>query len=238
MHRADLPQFAQDSALKRRGRLHLYEEIDAARTALVVIDMQNMFLQEGAPAEVPIAREIVPQINRLAGATRDAGGTVVWVQITQTEANRADWSVFYNGANHPERPEKALAWLTEGADGHKLWPGLEVRDDDWVVLKFRYSAFLPGASDIEERLRAVGIDTVLITGTLTNVCCESSARDAQMRNFKVVMVSDANATHTDAEHTATLVNMAQVFGDVRTTDDVISCLQTGAHNSRQPRAAE
>ena len=113
MHSAELPQFAKDSAIKRRGRLHLYENIDPACTALVVIDMQNMFLQEGAPAEVPMAREIIPDINRLAAATRSAGGTVVWVQMTQTESNRKDWSVFYNGANHPERPERALA--CEGA---------------------------------------------------------------------------------------------------------------------------
>ena len=77
-----------------------------------------------------------------------------------------------------------------------LWPGLDVLLGDEMVPKYRFSAFLPGASDLPARLRARGFDTVLITGTVTNVCCESSARDAMMTNFRVVMVSDGNAAMT------------------------------------------
>ena len=92
---------------------------------------------------------------------------------------------------------------------------------------------MPGASDLPERLRAQGYDTVLITGTVTNVCCESSARDAMMLNFKTIMVSDANAARTDAEHNATLASIYTTFGDVMDTDFLIGCLERNA----APRAA-
>lgn len=234
MHATKLPQYAIDGAIRRRGRAHMFESVAAPSTALVVIDMQNMFLEIGAPAEVPIAREIVPNINRLASALRSAGGAVVWVQMTQTDASLEDWSVYYQSVSTPERADKCLKWLTEGTHGHALWPDLDVQDGDQIVLKDRYSAFLPGASDIEPRLRERGIDTVLITGTVTNVCCESSARDAMMRNFKTIMVSDGNATHDDREHLASLASFYQVFGDVRSTDELISMLAAAA----QRQAAE
>ena len=90
-----------------------------------------------------------------------------------------------------------------------------------------FSAFLPGSSEIAPYLRGRGIDTVLIGGTATNVCCESSARDAMMLNFKVVMVHDVLATYTDEEHNATLRNFYSIFGDVQTLDEVIGSLKRG-----------
>ena len=70
--------------------------------------------------------------------------------------------------------EKRIAALSEGTRGHELWPQLDVRPEDEIVKKYRYSGFLPGTSDLADRLRARGLDTLLITGTVTNVCCESS----------------------------------------------------------------
>jgi ureidoacrylate peracid hydrolase len=104
-----------------------------------------------------------------------------------------------------------------------------------IGMKDRFSAFLPASSDIEQRLRDADIDTVVIVGTLTNVCCESSARDAMMRNFKVIMASDANATLTDEEHTAALATIFQVFGDVMTCDEVITLLENGSATQHQPQ---
>ena len=103
--------------------------------------------------------------------------------------------------------------------------GFEIEDE--IVKKYRFSAFLPGASDLPARLRARGFDTVLITGTVTNVCCESSARDAMMSNFRVIMVSDGNAALTQAEHEASLTAFYLTFGDVMDTDMIIG-LMTGA----------
>jgi ureidoacrylate peracid hydrolase len=103
-----------------------------------------------------------------------------------------------------------------------------------VVQKYRFSAFLPDSSDLPVRLRAGDYDTVLITGTLTNVCCESSARDAMMMNFHTVMVSDGNAALTDEEHNASLLNFYVTFGDVVDTDFLVSALE---RNGAMPSAA-
>ena len=117
-----------------------------------------------------------------------------------------------------------LEALTPGRPGHALWHGLDVQPQDLCAPKNRYSAFFPGACAIPERLREKGVDTVLIAGTLTNVCCEASARDAMMAGFKTVMVSDANAARSDAEHLAALVTLVQFFADVRSTDEVLGML--------------
>ena len=88
----------------------------------------------------------------------------------------------------------------------------------------RFSAFFPGASALPAILRARGIDTVLIAGTLTNICCESSARDAAMDNFRVVMLADANAARSDEDHVAALSTVARSFGDVQQIDEAIGYL--------------
>lgn len=227
MHDSRLPDDVIERAIMRRGRLHTFEALEADHTALVVIDMQNMFLEPGAPREVPVARDIVPNVNRLAQAMRRSGGTVVWVQMTQTKAELENWSVFYQWISSKERGRQSQEWLGPGCHGHKLWPHLDVEEADLKVNKNRYSAFLPGASVLPETLRARNIDTVLIAGTLSNVCCESSARDAMMSNFKTLMISDASAALTDFEHIAALTNVFQVFGDVQTTDEVIALLSAG-----------
>lgn len=228
MHPTDIPQFAIDGAMRRRGRMNFFEALDPAHTALVVIDMQNVFMQEGAPAETPVAREIVPNINRIATAMRDSGGTVVWVSMTHTADDLDDWSIFYEALSGSGRAPLMQSWLQDGSEGHRLWPEMDARDGDWMVNKNRFSAFLHGSSDLAERLQGRGIDTIVLTGTLSNICCESSARDAMMRNFGVVMVSDANAARTDEEHTATLATVFQTFGDVQSTDEVIALLESGA----------
>jgi ureidoacrylate peracid hydrolase len=125
----------------------------------------------------------------------------------------------------PELSAEILEALTEGAAGHELWHELDVQPSDLRVRKNRYSAFFPGASDLPGALRSRGIDTVLIAGTMTNVCCEASARDAMMDGFKTIVVSDANAARSDAEHTASLATVVQFFGDVRSTDEVAELLR-------------
>jgi len=118
--------------------------------------------------------------------------------------------------------------MQRGTHGHALHAQLEVKPNDLVIEKHRYSAFIQGASNIDPILRGLGIDTVVIVGTLTNVCCESSARDAMMLNYKVVFVSDANAALSDEEHNASLGTIMRVFGDVASTDEVIGRLVSDA----------
>jgi ureidoacrylate peracid hydrolase len=105
-----------------------------------------------------------------------------------------------------------------------LFPALDVLPDDMRVKKIKYSAFMPGSSDIDAQLKARRIDTVLITGTATNVCCESTARDAMMLDYKVVMLSDGTATLTEEEHAAALNTFMLFFGDLMSTDEAIARL--------------
>jgi ureidoacrylate peracid hydrolase len=83
---------------------------------------------------------------------------------------------------------------------------------------------IQGSSDLGERLQAAGIDTVIITGTATNVCCESTARDAFMLNYRTLVVSDANATVSDEAHNASLNALFVRFADVFTTKEILDLL--------------
>jgi len=143
---------------------------------------------------------IVPAVNRLAAAVREAGGGVFWIKMTHDDRCLEDWSVAFELAT-PAMREKRIAALSEGTLGHDLWPELDVLPQDEIIKKYRYSAFMPGTSELPDRLRARGFDTVLITGTVTNVCCESSARDANMTNFRTIMVSDGNAANSQRSTT-------------------------------------
>jgi len=120
--------------------------------------------------------------------------------------------------------ERLNAVLVPGHEGHELYPDMDVRDGDEVVLKTRFSPFIEGSSDLHERLRKRGVDTVIVAGTVTNVCCESTARDAMMLDYKVHFVADATAARTDAEQNATLANMMLWFADVRTTGELVALL--------------
>jgi ureidoacrylate peracid hydrolase len=228
MHTIKIADWAIEQTMLRRGKAHVHENLDPRKTALIVVDMQNGFcLEEVAAAYVPIANEIVPTINKLANAVRRTGGKVFWIKQTVDEESAVAWSEWL-GMMTPETRRRLVMNLAEGSRGHELHAGLEVKGEDEIVQKYRFSAFVQGASDLPQRLRAQGYDTVLITGTVTNVCCESSARDAMMLNFKTIMVSDANATRTDEEHNATLSTFYAIFGDVMDTDFLIQRLEAGA----------
>jgi ureidoacrylate peracid hydrolase len=228
MHNVAIPPHSIERALQRRGRLHPFASLDPVRTALVVVDLQNGFMAPGQPAETPYAREIVPAVNRLAAATRAAGGTVVWVQNTITPEAVQSWSVWFGDFGGGEWGPRMRQAFTPGDFGHALYPSLEVQPGDLTVRKTRFSAFIQGASDLDAILRGRGIDTLIIVGTATNVCCESTARDAMMLNYKVFFVSDANACRTDEEHNATLGILMVMFADIRSTDEMVGLLHDNA----------
>ena len=226
MHKISLSQAALDRMTARTGKLHPFDAIDPRQTALVVIDMQNYFCKPGHQGEVPASRDIVPNINRLAADVRRRGGLVVWVR-NGTGETRASWSNYHESLHTPERRERRYAAMDVGGDGYEYWHLNDIRPEDAQLTKTRYSAFIQGSSTIESLLRDRGIDTLLITGTATNVCCESTARDAMMLNFKVVMVSDGLATHSDEEHNAALSIFYGLFGDVQTVDEALQSLDRG-----------
>jgi len=211
----------------RGGRERLVERVDPARLAHVVIDLQNGYMEEGAPLEVPMARAIVPAVNRLSAAVRAAGGTNIFIRYTMYPDAVDDWSTWHREHNAPAGLEGTLATFSPGAHHWQLWPGLDVGEGDLIAEKQRFSAFTPGTSDLEGILRARGIDTLIITGTMTNVCCESTARDAMQRNYRVLFASDATAAWSDEAHNASLANICMVFGDVMTVDEIIALTQQG-----------
>lgn len=228
MHKIAIPQPVIDRVIARYGREHVHEDLDPRRTALVVVDMQNAFMLPGvAHALCPMAEKIVPNVNRLARAVRETGGTVVWIKTVFTQETLTSWSTLYDMLG-PERSAKRAAALTAGSKGHELWPALEVGTEDLIVEKRRYSAFIQGSSNLADKLRERALDTLLIAGTVTNVCCESTARDAMMLNFKTVMITDANAAMTDEDHNASLISFYLVFGDIMSTDFAIACLRRNA----------
>jgi len=233
MHKVDIPQAIIDRVIRHRGKEHVYDNLDPRKTALLVVDMQNAFMMPGvAHAYCAYAESIVPNVNRLAQAMRETGATVVWIKTTFGDQSLISWPVLHDMAG-AERTERRNAALAEGSKGHEFWSGLDMRPSDLIVNKDRYSAFIQGSSNIAEVLRGRGIDTVVVTGTVTNVCCESTARDAMMTNFKTIMVTDANAGHTDEEHNASLIAFYLSFGDVMSTDYLVSCLRRKA---KQPTA--
>lgn len=226
MHQVSIPTELTERVIKRAGRAHPFDVMEPAKTALIVIDMQNYFMKPGFMGEVPMARQIVPNVNRLAAALRARGAHVVWVK-NATNDTRESWSVLHNCLMTPQNRDLRYATMDLAHEGHALWPELDARPEDGHIVKRRFSAFIEGSSDIVAYLRQRGIDTLLIGGTATNICCESSARDAMMLNFKVTMVADALATYSDAEHNAALTTFYSIFGDVQTVDNAIASLDRG-----------
>jgi ureidoacrylate peracid hydrolase len=225
MHKIAIPQSVVDRVIARRGREHIHDDLDPAKTALVVVDMQNAFMLPGVAHSLCLeAQEIVPNINRLAQAVRETGGAVVWIQTAYTDETTKSWSVYYD-ISKPEQNRKRAEALAPGSKGYELWETLDARKDDIFVEKKRFSAFIQGSSNLAETLRSKGIDTILVTGTVTNVCCESTARDAMMCNFKTIMVTDGNAAVTDEDHNNSLGAFYLTFGDIMSTDMLIGCLR-------------
>ncbi len=225
MHRPVIHPDVVSRVKQRRGGLRVFDGLVTERTAHVVVDLQNGFMAPGAVAEIATAREIVPCVNRISSALRAAGGLVVYVQNTFDEVAVATWSTFFDHFCSPERRQRMIETFSPGAFGHALWPGLEVLSRDLKVQKRRFGAFAPGSSDLHAALQERGIDTLIITGTATQVCCESTARDAMMLNYKVFFIADGNATFNDDEHNATLSAMAHTFCDVIDTDTMVAMIE-------------
>ncbi|HKD75102.1 MAG TPA: isochorismatase family protein, partial [Ktedonobacterales bacterium] len=141
MHKFTLPQAAIDRSIANRGVAHPFGILNAAKTAMVVIDMQNYFVAPGAQGEISMARQIVPAINRLAQAMRAAKSNVIWVQ-NSTNGTRESWSVMANHLMTPARAAHRWAAMDEGAEGFKLWPALDARPEDFYIIKKRFSAFI------------------------------------------------------------------------------------------------
>ena len=225
MHKIKIPQNYIDNCIARRGRRYIFEKIDPKKTALLAIDMQNCFILPGlSMVEVPGVGAIAPNINTLAKKIREVGGKVIWTEHVYTP----DWSSWYEHFTTEESRVKIVNDTAEGSFAREIWSGMDRKNEDLLITKARSSALTPGSSNLKEVLDELAIDTLIITGTLTNVCCESTARDAMLLNYKTIFIGDATGTRSDDEHNATLINMMQFFADLRMTEDTIDLLSNSS----------
>ena len=222
-HAVDHNAILDRLAATRGGARNAFAALDPARTAHLIVDMQNGFMEQGAPVEVPMAREIVDEVNRLSAAVRAAGGRNYFLRYTTPNGDIPAWPIMWARLG-PAGAAVHQDAFTPGAHHWQLWSQMEVEDDDVVLDKHRFSAFTPGTSELPALLKADGIDTVIISGTLTNCCCESTARDAMQHNYRVIMAADANAALSDEEHAATLHILGLVFADLRSVDELEAML--------------
>ena len=232
MHDVEIGREVVDRVLARRRRYHLFDSLDPAKTAFAIVDMQNAFCAPRAPAEVPAARGICAAINAFNRELRTLGAAVVWITHANTvdsgDGARSDWDNFFDFFVAADIRRETIASLAPGGEGQRIYAPLEVAESDLRVTKNRYSALAPGASPLERVLRGRGVENLLVGGTKTNVCCESTARDAMMRDFRTVMVSDCLAALSDGEHLAALETFIQQFGDVMTSAEALAALRAGA----------
>ena len=223
-HNFEMPKKYIDQMVNRMGREHSQETFDTEKTALVVVDMQNYFMDESQQAGCPVGQTIVDNVNRIADTVRRTGGIVIWIQNLAP----ADTAITWRTAHERYTADKAeirVESMTRGEWPFELWPTLDVKDDDFRVTKRRYSAFIQGSSDIELILKDNNIENILVCRVATNVCCESTARDAMMLNYRALMVSDGCATASDEEHGNSLVAFYTHFGDVQNTDELCARLE-------------
>ena len=150
---------------ERRGRRHAFGTLDPTRTALVVIDLVAFFIDEN-----DYARGIVSKVNQLADALREAGGTVAWVVPAPWESSAMKDELLGSHIEELYRTSGGTATPRE-----RVWTDLATDDNDLFVEKTASSAFFPGRCTLHEVLQERAIDTVLVTGTLANVCCEATA---------------------------------------------------------------
>jgi nicotinamidase-related amidase len=213
-HPSGIPDKIVRKVVARRGRLHAFETIEPATTALVVIDLDVATVKGDDTCQ-----RMVATVNAVASTLRDRGGVVAWVLSSMKVMPRHFAAIL--------GIDLATRYFNDGqADGPgtKLWPELDTREGDVFAVKSGASAFFPGKCDLKEQLDPLRIDTLLIAGTVTNICCESSARDAVELGYKVIMISDALAGHAHGLHEATLATFYRIFGDVRPSREVIELL--------------
>lgn len=197
--------------MDRRGRLYAFTELDPAKTALIVIDL-DMGTARNDGAQIT---EVAARVNDIASRLRKQGGRVAWVTTPIQKASENFRAVF--GDTLTRRYEADSASGTSKT----IWPELIVDRDDLHATKIGHSAFFPGRSNLHEQLQLQGITSLLIVGAVTNVCCEASARDAAELQYKVTMISDAMIGWTEEQDQATYSTFFRCYGDVRVSSDVI-----------------
>ncbi|HJP81821.1 MAG TPA: isochorismatase family cysteine hydrolase [Candidatus Saccharimonadales bacterium] len=209
-----IPQEVVEKVFRRRGRLHAFPTIDPTRTALVVID-----LDRGTGRDKPNVQQVAHNINILASTLRQKGGVVAWVTTPIQNAPEIFRAVF--GEMTTDTYERMGQ---NDGDATKLWPELRAEAGDIHTTKQGHSAFFPGKTTLHQQLQEKAIESLIVVGAVTNVCCEASARDAYELQYKVTMISDALIGQSSALDQATLTTFFRCYGDVRPTEDMLHIL--------------
>jgi ureidoacrylate peracid hydrolase len=189
----------------------------AARSALVIIDMQNDFCHAdgtfgAAGADVARAAAVVPAIKRLRQAARSCGVPVIQVRTEHSDATDTPaWRV--RGGSSPGGSANVRRG-TWGAEWFSVIPAPQ----DQVLLKHRYSAFV--GTDLDQRLRADGVETVVVVGVVADTCVESTVRDACMRDYLTIVPADGVASYRAEDEAAALRSVARAFGVICSTDEL------------------
>jgi nicotinamidase-related amidase len=204
--------------------------LDPARSALLVVDMQNDFVREGAPQEVPQARLVIETIADLIAAFRHSDRPVVYTRFTAGPRRTLLWTW------SPEcGPAERSCWpgeirrygdREEPLEGHAVIPELAPRPGESAVDKYGYGGF--HNTTLENVLRAQGANQVVVTGTVTQICVEETVREGFHRELEMVVVSDGVASFDEELAAATLRNLAMKFGRVEPARVVLDALQPAA----------
>ena len=189
-------------------------KLRADRACLLVIDMQNEFLRKDGAVFFHYADEIIPNVKRVIAASRKASIPVVFTGHAHDDP-RVDGGMTAEFWPEIKRGESLIA----GTKGVEVYRSLKPLRGEKVIWKHRYSAFYN--TDLETVLRGLGVTDLVIAGILTNVCCESTARDAFFRDFRVFFLADATATTEPEFHVASLKNLAYAFAYVLTAEELL-----------------
>lgn len=184
------------------------------KSALLVIDMQRYFLQPKAPAYLEGAPRIVPNIKLLIDSFRNAGLPVVFTRHAHKKGEPANQMRRWWGDELPWEGDRYAEIIKE----------LVPRDDEIVITKTRYSAF--EETELDLALRRQGIAAVVLCGVMTNLCVETTARHAFMKDLQPIVVEDACATKRDDYHDASILNLAYGFAFIERADRLIDKLNT------------
>ena len=194
--------------------------INVDNTALIVVNMQNIWVHPRGARYLPMSEDIVPKIQELLRFCRLRQVPVIYLHTTKRK-DLADAGIFAD--IKPQTHDADDDWSNfEGSPGAELYEPVKPAESDIVVKKFRYSGFY--GTQLENLLRALRRDTIAIAGVATNVCCDSTARDGAMRDFKVLFLSDCNASFSQQEQEATLNNFDKHFGVVMDSRTLITKL--------------
>ncbi len=196
-------------------------KVDPGKVALVVIDMQRVFLDEGAPVECPGGREIVPKINELARTCRSLKIPVIQIH-SSFRPDRSDMGLIPDFRTAEVNGEYRNI---TGRKGDEFYPALEIAEHDYIVNKIRFSAFISGASHLELLLRGLGRDSFIACGVATEICVAASVIDAQMLGFKVFCIGDLTAGRNEALARMMLELLDRYYAKVVTFKEIMKELE-------------